>query len=107
MAINAIVYQIAFAYWRSIASNGLYSNFYIGLFIAVICFFLYKQKRWAKIFYYILSGISIIYGVTAILVLVRKEIGPAFQDIPIEYIFSYIGMTAMHIVTLVILKLGK
>lgn len=104
MVINALVYQVTFFYWRSVAQTGLYGNVIFGIFIAISCFYLFKRKRWAIFFYYFLSVLAIIYTVTALLVLIRKTIGPAFQDIPTVFLLSYFGVAFMHVITLIILK---
>lgn len=67
-------------------------------------FLLIQKKKMGHIFLLFLSVLAIIYTVTALLVLIRKTIGPAFQDIPTVFLLSYFGVAFMHVITLIILK---
>ena len=105
MLLTCVVTLSAYIYLDTV---GIYGPTIIhGLFVCSICFFTYKNKRWAQICYYIFSAILILMGFLGVFVFYEKSCRGIWEHIRTEAVWIAIIIALFQIVALYLLHVWK
>lgn len=72
------------------------------LYVCLICFFTYKEKKWARICYYIFSAILVFIGIIGLLTIFLKTQGRLLW-IEVKAVWLSIGRAALQVLAVYLL----